>query len=1756
MMAEADFKALRSFAPELPALQNGLIQMVRLLTKFTRPELIDAKTWVRFEQLLPPGFDSTRAKLSDLQCKLERQNRDEWMAAVTQALRFDISKRALNGSAQDVGRSAYTATDGGGGLALLARGACIVCGVAGHGLRDCATPHADLPAERQNYKWMQLLDKDDLPAAARLLVAQTRANERAKGGAVDGTARGGRGGRGRGGSGRGGRTSDGGPQAAAAAAATVTQQPDSSDNTSSSACYCLKAEFFAFGLAAAARGQRRALLYDSGCTHVLTPREADLVDCRPFADGEPVPSFGTAAGTPVLPAKRGTMLVEVWTTQSHQAYTLRLPAFFVPSVPFALLGRAPLLAAGIQLCAGDGRPDRFRVGQAGPELRLFDRGGLLWFHERVPRADRAHALTARQPWHLGSTSAAVPRPAALPRGAPVRHDLDDVAGAHRRLALARRVVSANLEHRRAVRDAQHAPGAAAVNAVPPAWGPPRAPRRGSAPPVCARAPAGQRGRYEALAGTAEADGATDDDGDDTSVAGESEAVQPSDDEDGGMPGADARDVRPPRPRQRRHDGQVRWDAALRESRQKTKAERALITSGKVARRHADGAAALAGRRRARLPGRPAGARPAAIPADLAHRICGHYSVDATLVERHVANFRVTGSRSPLPCAACVRGKAQLRAVRRGQHRPRARAPRSVYHCDMTGRKVLSADSYEYSLLLTDDYTRLCRAYFLQTRQGEEVAQALRDFHSHVLLEGPAAETVTIYCDSEFAVGAAARQMDAYGWVRRVSVPHTHAGQGTAERVIKTVVSNAEAMLKETELGPTYWTWAVRRSVYLFNRLPTSTSPFSAYELAFGAQPDFSDEHVFGATVLGTLTDGKRRKAHLDDRAWPGIWLGMATGYAHGTAYVLRLDTGNILPSANYVVYEDHFVAPDARPAVVLHSLHALHRRPLSPMEGESATGEFRRGAGEGREAGMLRGNGGADGPLLGGDGGAAGPPPGGDGGADGPGLDSDESADEDSLAGGDGGAADGAGPDSGFETDSEFDAGPDSDDDPEIAAGAEDGGAQGPVRPKRGPKPRAFLEPSIPRPGASRVERQTYGERIERREDAADDAAHGTDEEHEEPEGYTAMLAAECQRRRAWAAGDVALLARVEQDARSGLRLWTTRQRGQYEADLEDIENALMYLTLHAGAEALLEQGKRRKVYDPQPTTNPVEVPLFEYQLRRMARRDRLLWIDSMKAEWEGMFTITQSFEPEPWKIVDAKKVGPVLDFLWIFDRKASAELKSRFTIRGDQDQTYVPGAWTSPTVTMPLVKLMLAVGMTRGYTVQTWDVPQAFLRATLDRDIFVKAPALAGLAADECLKLRASVYGLGDAAQLFYLFMAEALTKFGMRVSRFHPCIFVGQDSSGRQFYLGIYVDDLTLVGEEESLMQLRVFLAENNVPVEVQTGRGTLLGMDWVHDAVEHTVTLDYARYEKAVLEELEEFELPLCNTPMQEHLPMPDEDSDGCHPLYRSIVGKLLWICNVRNEIRYGVKELARHMVKNGPVHWQALLRVCGYLKANPGQRLTIRGCGNGGVLQAYSDASFADEVQTGCSTSGMVFLLGNTAFDVRSKTQKVKAVSSGESEVYAMSDCARELVFYRRILEEMDMEQKQPTTIWCDATTAIAMAKERLKTSRARHIDVRKLVVRDYIDEGVVQIKKCGTKDMLADVMTKPMKAVDFGRFAPSLRDSIALTPFEGTKRKRKGPAGSEQAMAVLEGCQGEPRVLYGQCRASVMFDMGQGLGIGF
>ncbi|CDF38077.1 unnamed protein product [Chondrus crispus] len=219
------------------------------------------------------------------------------------------------------------------------------------------------------------------------------------------------------------------------------------------------------------------------------------------------------------------------------------------------------------------------------------------------------------------------------------------------------------------------------------------------------------------------------------------------------------------------------------------------------------------------------------------------------------------------------------------------------------------------------------------------------------------------------------------------------------------------------------------------------------------------------------------------------------------------------------------------------------------------------------------------------------------------------------------------------------------------------------------------------------------------------------------------------------------------------------------------------------------------------------------------------------------------------------------------------------------------------------------------------------------------------------------------------------------------------------------------------------------------------------------------------------------------------------------YRQLVGSLLHLANTtRPDIAFAAGLLSRHLESPELCHWNAAKHVLRYLKGTATLGIQYNrdtSSSNTIDFHGYSDPDCEGDQNTRKSTSGFVFILAGGAISWRSKKQTVTAQSTVEAEYITFSYAIRELLWFRKMIEDVYGKRLQKTILYGDHQGALSLASNEIQNERTKHIDVKYHFNKDYIADHTVILQYVSTEKMTADVMTKALGSVKHRRCVEEL-----------------------------------------------------------
>jgi len=482
-----------------------------------------------------------------------------------------------------------------------------------------------------------------------------------------------------------------------------------------------------------------------------------------------------------------------------------------------------------------------------------------------------------------------------------------------------------------------------------------------------------------------------------------------------------------------------------------------------------------------------------------------------------------------------------------------------------------------------------------------------------------------------------------------------------------------------------------------------------------------------------------------------------------------------------------------------------------------------------------------------------------------------------------------------------------------------------------------------------------------------------------------------------------------------------------------------------------------------------------------------------------------------------------------VFDTKVEngkvTKYKARLVARGFSQKHRINYEETfAPTMRLDALRILLAIAAKKRWKIHQMDVVSAFLAGRLKEKIFMKVPEPLVHIFGKYVRIRKSLYGLKQAARVWYLLLSGFFESIGFRALPTDPSIMINKANG---VVIGIHVDDMVLTGgNEDAIADVKRKLQAKFEIKDLGEAR-KIVGIRVTRDLMKGTASIDQTEYATEIVKDFLFEDGKPYSTPMDPqtirslHESPGRELTDEEETAYIRLLGKLQYLCNTRPDIVLAVSRLGSFTQSACHNHWKALIRVVGYIKGTLNFGITYgqNGIANKDVqpleyydvehnveahagtsplsdTMAFSDSDHAADPRDRKSIKGFVFMVYGGAVSFSSCKLKSVARSTAEAEYIALSDATKQAMWTRRIvamIEGQEENEAEPVPIlFGDNKGSIQLTRGLSNTSKIKHIDTAFHHVIDEVKQGSIKIYWIPGKMMLADGFTKALPRDTFER----------------------------------------------------------------
>ncbi|GMI66032.1 hypothetical protein HRI_000272500 [Hibiscus trionum] len=487
-------------------------------------------------------------------------------------------------------------------------------------------------------------------------------------------------------------------------------------------------------------------------------------------------------------------------------------------------------------------------------------------------------------------------------------------------------------------------------------------------------------------------------------------------------------------------------------------------------------------------------------------------------------------------------------------------------------------------------------------------------------------------------------------------------------------------------------------------------------------------------------------------------------------------------------------------------------------------------------------------------------------------------------------------------------------------------------------------------------------------------------------------------------------------------------------------------------------------------------------------------WRAAVMAEYQALIS------NGTWDIVELPVGRKAVGCKWLFKVKLKADgtvdrFKARLVAKGFAQ---IPGFdfmdTFSPVVRFATVNILLSVAVSNQWPIRQVDVNNAFLKGDLQEDVYMQqVPGFEeGSSTGKVLvcKLRKALYGLRQAPRNWFAKLKEFLCTLGFVESKADPSLFLllnGHDVT----YLIVYVDDILITGNATSTIDNVISELHNKFSLKDLGLLQFFLGLEVTRSS--NGLFLSQKKFLSELLYKVGLQGSNSASTPMPPNFKLSRFDGDPFPnaQLYRSTVGALQYLTHTRPDVAFAVNKAAQFLQHPTHAHWLAVKRILRYLHGTMEFGLWFPSqVQHGAELQVFSDADWGGDIDDRKSISGYCVFNGAHLLTWSSKKQRAVSRSTAEAEYRSLADAAAEITWIRAVLMEMRINLLECPRIWCDNTSAVAMAANPVLHAKTKHFELDLHFVRDKVAAQEIQVNHVPADCQVADTFTKPLPVVKF------------------------------------------------------------------
>ncbi|XP_043263425.1 secreted RxLR effector protein 161-like [Colletes gigas] len=203
------------------------------------------------------------------------------------------------------------------------------------------------------------------------------------------------------------------------------------------------------------------------------------------------------------------------------------------------------------------------------------------------------------------------------------------------------------------------------------------------------------------------------------------------------------------------------------------------------------------------------------------------------------------------------------------------------------------------------------------------------------------------------------------------------------------------------------------------------------------------------------------------------------------------------------------------------------------------------------------------------------------------------------------------------------------------------------------------------------------------------------------------------------------------------------------------------------------------------------------------------------------------------------------------------------------------------------------------------------------------------------------------------------------------------------------------------------------------------------------------------------------------------------------YQELMGRLMFLsAHTRPDISYALNCLSQFNTDPREMHMTGLKRVLRYLRGTIDYQLTFGNKCSRNEIVCETDASW-DKTRDAKSFTGVLIYRNSDLIFWKCKKQTVVALSSTESEMEAMIEGVKEVIWTDRLLNVIGLGKELRKEVRCNSLNAVKLANGGNFKTKSKLLNRKCYFIKEAVKRDNMQVLHVPSDRMKADCLTKAL-----------------------------------------------------------------------